>query len=246
MAKINLRDLNAHAKQWDHPIKGLLKNVESMKKYYGDILKLSKKERERYCLSIFGLALRSDSNVDWWVHIPNTDPPDGLVITFNKEENGQYMGYMREVEVVEHRGEPGKLFDTIRNKMVENSYEPNTILNCLILTPAIYDMKGLSKKLSQFTSPLKHVFVVFSGIVATKYALTSEEVQSKYTVVQLLPVFQTTTFDLRSHLQDFSEQYEEGRESRLIEGKGIYYGTANPTHTGVLPIAVIPSVESSN
>ncbi len=40
MCKINLRDINNRVRQRDHPVKGLFKYTESMKKYSGDILKL--------------------------------------------------------------------------------------------------------------------------------------------------------------------------------------------------------------
>jgi len=230
MRKINFRDINHRAKQWDHPVKGLFKYAQSMKEHGGDILKLSKKDRERYCVSLVGLSLKNDSNLDWWMYMSNPDPPDGLVMTLRQEKNGAYMGYMREVEVVEHRNSPEKIFDVIRNKMVENTYESNTILVCLVLTPAIYDLQKLATMLSQIESSLKHVFVVFTGALLTQGLPTLDQIQTTYTMVQLLPVFEQTTLDIRSHLDDFKERYDKGQESRLIESNGLYYGTANPKY----------------
>jgi hypothetical protein len=114
MRKINLRDINYRARQWDHPVKGLLKYAQSMKEHGGNILKLPKKDRERYCVSIISLALKNDSKLDWWMHMPNPDSPDGLIMTLRQEKNDTYMGYMREVEVVEHRDKPENIFAVIR------------------------------------------------------------------------------------------------------------------------------------
>lgn len=230
MRKINLRDVNHRAKQWDHPVKGLFKYAQSMKKYGGNILKLPKKDRERYCVSLVGLALKKDSNLDWWMHMPNPDPPDGLVMTLKQEKNGACMGYLREVEVVEHREAPEKIFDTIRNKMIEKTYEPNTILVCLVLTPAIYDLKKLATILSSIKSPLKHIFVVFTGVLLTQNLPTPDQIQTTYTMVQLLPVFEQATLDVRPHLDDFKERCDKGQESRLIENNELHYGTANPKY----------------
>lgn len=230
MRKINLRDINHRAKQWDHPVKGLLKYAQSMKEHGGNILKLPKKDRERYCVSIISLALKNDSNFDWWTHMPNSDPPDGLVMTLRQEKNDAYMGYMREVEVVEHREEPENIFDVIRNKMIENTYESNTILVCLVLTPAIYDLQKLATMLSPIKSSLKHVFVIFTGILLTHDLPTLDQIQTTYTMVQLLPIFEQTTLDVRPHLDDFKERYDKGQESRLIENNELHYGTANPKY----------------
>lgn len=225
--QINLRDISSRAKQWDHPVKGLFKYAESMKSNGGDILKLSKKDRERYCVSIVGMALKDDSQLDWWMNMPTQDPPDGLIMTLREDKPGAYRGYMREIEVVEHRDKPEKIFDTIRDKMVQNTYEPDTILVCLVLTPSVYDFRLLAAKLAEVSSTLKHVFVVFTGILLTGKVPTREEVQTSYTMVQLLPTFEHGTVDSRPHLVDFMERYEKGQESRLIEGNEIHFGTTN-------------------
>lgn len=230
MRKINLRDIDARARQWDHPVKGLFKYTQAMKENGGNILELSKKDRERYCVSVVGLALKNDSNLDWWTHMPNPDPPDGLVMTLKQEKNGAYMGYMREVEVVEHRDAPEKIFNVIRNKMVEKTYESNTILVCLALTPAIYNFQKLATMLAPIKSSLKHIFVVFTGVSLTKNLPPAVQMQTAYTMVQLIPVFQQTTLDSRPHINDFKEKYEKGQESRLIEDNEVCYGTSNPKY----------------
>ncbi len=230
MRKINLRDINHRARQWDHPVKGLLKYAQSMKEHGGDILKLPKKDRERYCISLVGLALKNDSNLDWWIHMPNPDPPDGLVITLRQEKNDAYKGYIREVEVVEHRDAPEKIFDAIRDKMVEKNYESNTVLVCLALTPAFYNLQKLARMLSLIKSSLKHIFVVFTGVSLTQGLTSPIQIQTTYTMVQLLPIFEQTTLDVQPHLDDFKNRYDRGQESRLIENNGVYYGTTNPKY----------------
>lgn len=229
MLKINLRDISSRAKQWDHPVKGLCKYAESMKNNGGDILKLPKKDRERYCVSIVGMAMKDDSQLDWLMNMPKPDPPDGLIMTLKEEKPGAYMGYMREIEVVEHRDGPSKLFETIRVKMTEKTYASNTILVCLVLTSsaAVYDFRSLSTELAGVQSPIKHVFVVFTGIMLTGSVPTKEQIQTSYTMVQLLPIFEHGTVDSRPHLADFMDRYNKGQESRLIEGNTIHFGTTN-------------------
>ena len=228
MSKINLRDLSLRAKQWDHPIKGLFKYAESMKINGGDILKLCKKDRERYCVSLVALAMMNDSKMDWWTNMPTQDPPDGLVMTLIEEKPNIFRGYIREVEVVEHRDKPEQIFNVIRNKMTKNSYEKNTILVCLALTPAVYDFNMLAKKLSEIASSLKHVFVIFAGASLTQSNITIDKLKTTFTIVQLLPIFETETFDYIPYLNDFKERYDKGQESRLIKGNEIFYGTSNP------------------
>lgn len=226
-----MRDINDRTKQWDHPMKGLFKYAQLMKEYGNNILKLPKKDRERYCISLIGLALKKDSNLDWWMHMPNPDPPDGLIMTLKQETNEVYMGYMREIEVVEHRdNNPEKILDVIRNKMTENVYEPNTILVCLALTPAIYNFQKLATELTSVCSSLQHIFVVFSGISLTQDLPTQDQIKTIYTMVQLLPVFEQATLDIASYLNDFKERYDKEQESRLIENNRVYYGTTNPKY----------------
>lgn len=226
MARINLRDVNSRANLWDHPVKGLLKYAEEMKKCQGDVLKLSKKTREVYCLSIFGLALQHDSGLEWWTHITKLDAPDGLVMTLGEVEKGGYKGLLREVEIVEHRMNSDDLLSVIKRKMTEKSYEANTIIGCLILTTGLYDLEKISKELSEVSSTVNHVFVVFTGSMLSD-KIAPETLAFTYTMVQLLPVFRKTTFDFRPFLEDYKERYEKGQESRIINGNEIHYGTSN-------------------
>jgi len=235
MSKINLRDISSRAKQWDNPINGLFKYADSIKKCGGNILKLSKKERELYCISLVALAMKSVSQVDWWTNIPNHDPPDGLIMTLIEEKPDNFKGGFREIEVVEHRDKPEKIFGTIRDKMIEKYYEPNTILVCLVLSPSVYNFKVLSTELKKITSSIKHVFVVFAGISLAQGIPTPKCLQSTFTMVQLLPIFEETTFDLLPHLEDFKNRYNKGQELRLIEESKIYFGTRNQNFKKISP-----------
>lgn len=227
MTKIHMRDLSSRAKQWEHPVKGLIGYVESMKRMGGNILKLSKIERESYCISLTAMALAEDYKTDWWVNIPEQDPPDGLIMTLKQDIKGGHWAQMREIEVVEHRSEPDALFETLYSKMINKSYQSNTVLVCLLLTTSIYDLQELSERIAKITSPLKHVFIVFAGIAITNTNLNNEDIEHSYTMVQLLPIFVHGIIDSRPHLDDFFERFKNGQESRLIEGDAMFYGTSN-------------------
>jgi hypothetical protein len=229
MAKINLRNIDAYAKQWEHPCRGLFKVTEAVQKAERDILKAPKKMRELYCVSILALALQDEARQDWWIHIPNTDPPDGLVMTLTQGEKSA-KGWAREVEVVEHRGKKEDLLNTILEKLNNTSYIPDTIFVCLVLTSGVYDLESISKELQRTQFASEHVFLVFNG--KSSYGVLNEkEAIFNFSLVQLAPVFTRRTFDLRKYLEDFKEKYKVGRELRIIENGQIYYGTANPMFT---------------
>jgi hypothetical protein len=222
--RIRMREIAKSATQWDHPIKCIFSCANAMGTK-SNVLLLSKKMREGYALSIMTLALMADSNFDWWISIPENDPPDGFVGTFSQDEKG-YTGLMREVEIVEHRGLSEDLYQTILKKMTDKSYSTNTVLTCLLLTSDAYDLKKLSSQLSVVNSKLDHIFVVFSGAYLDDFQ--DKKIESlTYTMTQLLPVYETLTFNLKPFMSDFIDRYNQGRESRLIEGDAIYYGTTN-------------------
>ena len=228
--KIRMREIGQLTKLWDHPIKGIFKCVQEFPKY-GDIQSLPKKLRETYTISIMGLALMEDSKLDWWVSVPDGDPPDGFIGTFAEESNG-YTGLMREVEVVEHRTVAENLFETLSKKMTEKSYGTNTTLACLLLTPDVYDLEALSEKISNLHSKLDHVFVIFSGGMYEDIRSGKFDPKLIYTMVQLLPVYERLTFSIERFMTDFNDRYQKGQESRLIDGDMMYYGTTNKSHAG--------------
>ncbi len=231
MAKINMRDISARSKRWDHPVKNLFKYSRAMTQQSGNILDIPKKERERYCVALFSLALAKDSQRDWWTHMPNFDPPDGFVMTIVEEIKGAYKGYLREIQVVEHRAEPESVIEGIRDKMLENSYEPNTVLACLGLTPGIHNFEFLANQLASVQSQLKHIFIVFPGAMWSPEVPNVKPLSTTYTAVQLLPVFQSVTFDLTPYLNDYKERYDKGEEVVFIDGSKMFFKTENPKYT---------------
>lgn len=223
--KIRMREIGAVAKQWDHPMKGLFQYATQIGEDR-DILSLSKKIREKYCLSILTLALMDETGSDWWLSIPDTDPPDGFVGTFAESRDG-YVGLMREVEVVEHRLDSTDLVETIKRKMLKKAYGTNTILACLVLTPDVYDFENLSRELMNVESHLDHIFLVFTGALYKDVKDKNLDLESTYSVIQLKPRFETHSFSFKPYMADFNERYKKGQESRLIEGDNMYYGTTN-------------------
>jgi len=232
MLQIGLRELRANAKQWDHPVIGLFKYAEQMKLAGGDIFNLSKKGIESYCTAIVAMALKDDTKKDWWINMPKKDPPDGLVMTLEERLPGAHKVWLRGIEVVQHRDEPNKVFKTIERKMIEKLYEEKDILVCLILSQGVdvYDFRLLSDRLKEVQSPLKYVFVAFTGILLNDKVPTPEEVRTTYTLIQLLPVFETGSVSSIPHLGDFKERYDKGQESLLFGDGKIFYGTSNTKH----------------
>lgn len=228
MTKINLRQIESYAKQWDHPIKGLLaaSRLVAQFQYDYDLLKTPKNVRELYCVALAGLAFMKDTGFEWWVHLPETDPPDGLIMTLSKNELGVFMGYIREVEVVEHRGDPDTLLETISKKLRGNSYTADTILVCLILTSGEYDLKYVSEQVRSIQSKVGHVFVVFAGAEYQNRTLGTKT-ELVYSMVQLGPVFEQSTFSAQPYIEDFFKKFDLGQESRLITGKKVEYATSN-------------------
>lgn len=220
-----MREIGQATKLWDHPIKGFSKCLNDLKDR-PDILSLPKKSRESYCISIMTLALMADSNFDWWVSIPDNDPPDGYVGTFAEGPNG-YTGLMREVEVVEHRTSSEELLDTLLKKMTTKSYGSNTVLTCLLMTPDAYDLESISSKLSSVESNLDHIFIVFNGGPYEDIKSKKLDPKSTFTMVQLLPIHETLTFSIMPFISDFNDRYTKGQESRIIDGDAMYYGTTN-------------------
>jgi hypothetical protein len=232
MSKINLRSVASRAKQWDHPVKGLLhKYAPAMRATNGNILTIPKKVRELYAICIAALALITDTHKEWWVNIPPQDPPDGLIMTLTPHTRGSVeglKGFLREFEVVEHRDEPHLLFKTIEKKMTAKAYGPDFALICLVLTPQVYDLESLSLKLQTIDSSLVYVFVVFAGAGVSDLPPKPEKLSRTLTMSQLLPRFGSLTFDLVPHLEDFQKKYDAGQESRLMDQDIIYFGTTNP------------------
>ena len=103
-AKINLREINKIATEWLHPYYAFYVLGKETVKSSAGLLGASKKTRESYAVAILALSMQEDAGKDFWLHIPNMEPPDGYVVTFQEEAVGNeshIKGKLREVEVVE-------------------------------------------------------------------------------------------------------------------------------------------------
>lgn len=224
MSKINLRNIDAFARHWEHPVRGMLKTAEIVHVKDKDILKAPKKIRELYCISLLAIGLQDAHKEDWWFHIPESDPPDGLVGTFYQEQKG-IKGFMREVEVVEHRD--SDLFVTLENKLKDSSYTADTIFVCIVFSSGLYNFDVLSQRLQNTRYASEHIFLVFGGSMLGDRIVSEEDKKYIFSLVQVSPKFIYATFDLRNQMTKFEEKYKMGQELRLIENGQIFYGTTN-------------------
>jgi len=158
-----------------------------------------KRNKEIYVTAIAALCMQQDQPAehDWWFTKPKQDPPDGLIGTplVDKEENANSM-HVREVEVVEHLD--GSITETIKLKLGNKAYEPNTILVCLLSPIAkdisIYSFGDIAKQVYQAKMPLAHIFLVGHGSkISTSLNRKSDEELyreiNKIMLVQLSPTY---------------------------------------------------------
>lgn len=227
MKRINLREIDQIAKEWFHPYYSFIKLAKETTTSGSGILGASKKNRESYAISILALALQESTKKDWWLHIPDKEPPDGYIVTFQEElvkDKLGIKGKLREVEVVEHRSEDKTILQRLKEKILYTSYDSDTVFVCLPLVSGVYDFKKLSDDLKNVSSKQSHAFIVMHGVPISSGAPRAD---LRLTAVQLLPQFVSVTFDLSDQYKDFKKKFDTGREERLIENDKIHYGTRN-------------------
>jgi len=227
MKRINLREVDKIAKEWFHPYYSLINLSKETVTLKSGILGASKKNRESYAVSILVLALQESTNKDWWIHIPDVEPPDGYIATFHEElmKGKPYIkGGLREIEVVEHRSNDKTILERLKGKILDGSYNPDTVFVCLTLVPCVYDFKKLSEDLKKIIPKQTHAFVVMHGV---QFSSGIPKADLRLTAAQLLPEFISVTFDLKNSYKDFKKKFDIGQEERLIEGNMIHYGTRN-------------------
>lgn len=158
-----------------------------------------KRAKEIYATSIAALATQQSemSKRRWWIMKPPQDPPDGVIGTTEESPNGNLMN-VREVEVVEHLR--GNLLQTLDTKLARKSYEPNTILVCLISETGIYNFKKLSSEICKQNLSLQHIFLAAHGatLPANRKGLSKEDLTAlvrKVSLIQLKPVFAMIELD---------------------------------------------------
>jgi len=125
-----------------------------------------KRNKEIYATAMAALCIQQDAaeKYGWWFTKPLQDPPDGIIgaIIEDKTMGGNIIT-IREIEVVEYI--EGSLLKTIRDKLKNKSYEPNTILVCLLSpkTSEVFNFPTLSEQLKKIELPLSHIFLTFHG-----------------------------------------------------------------------------------
>lgn len=156
-----------------------------------------KRNKERYAVAMAALCMQQDSpeKNGWWFTKILQDPPDGLIGAPREYEKKGNLMRVREVEVVEYFGK-GSLLEIIKKKLDKKSYEPNTILVCLLSPEDIenYDFRKISKELIGADLPLIHIFVLFHGFKMDTNLknLSDEEKLNKMlevAFVQLSPIY---------------------------------------------------------
>jgi hypothetical protein len=179
-----------------------------------------KRAKEIFVTSIIAKAISKQDLTQWWINKPKADPPDGVIGTI-VDINGFKKMSVREVEIVEHFN--GKLIDTIRKKLLDKRYEPNTILTCYISQGGIFDLKKESKTLLNKITSLTHIFFVFPGLNIKNIKETKNDndlLRSvfKYSVVQIKPVYSEIEID---PIEDCKNLLEGNEPAFFIyEGRG--------------------------
>ncbi len=224
--KVNLKEIEARARQWEHPVYGLFRVNEEINKNSGDILKTSKRTREVYALSILAMAMQDNYKHYWWINISETDAADGLIMSLQEIIGIGAKGLVREVQIVEHRYGDKDIYDTIFEKVSNTAYMPETILLCLVLCNQVVNLELLSQRLSCTKSSFDDIFLVFAGISTSEF-MSTDQINHTYSLVQLIPTFISTSFDYRSILTDFIDKYKKGQEILCIENSKIIFYTRN-------------------
>ncbi len=189
-----------------------------------------KKNKELYATAMVALCMQSDmpSKHGWWFAKPLQDPPDGVIGTPIESiaEGGQAM-HVREIEIVEYLN--GSLIETIQNKLADKSYEPNTVLVCLLTgnnPVTIVNYKELSERIRKVRLPLSHIFLVGHGFKIDASFIDLKKTDRiaemlKIIFIQLLPTF--TTVNVSPYAS--CEAFRSGKEKAWLRftklGKGI-------------------------
>ncbi len=128
---------------------------------------------------------------------PKNDPPDGVIGTEINKGDGLEM-HVREIEIVEHF--QGSILDTIKKKLKDKQYEPNTILICFLSIGGIENFEKLATTISNEITNLNNIFLAFHGLKLSDIPKDQNEenlVRSmfKISLVQLKSVYNFITID---------------------------------------------------
>lgn len=155
-----------------------------------------KRNKELYATAMVALSMQQDAptKYGWWFTKPSQDPPDGIIGTIKESPRGNIIS-VREVEVVEYFG--GQLLDTLKNKMENKSYGPNTCLVCLLSpgTTEVLDFQNIAEQVQKLELSLAHIFVVFHGCkIAPLPKNLSLDDLIKINLIQLAPKYGVVNF----------------------------------------------------
>lgn len=191
-----------------------------------------KRNKEIYATALTALCVAHDapSEYGWWFTKPKQDPPDGVIATplKNVELDANIM-HAREVEVVEYLG--GDIVQTIKEKLTRKSYEPNTILICL-LSPqgegpvTVFDFNSIAEQIQKEDLPLAHIFLAGHGFHIKESFLhktREQQIEEMYKImlVQLLPKYVITNISPTTICKNF----REGKEGAWLKFRGLGKGT---------------------
>lgn len=231
----NLYYLKEKGSAWFNPSYGIMGFFQESKKIseklnipYTETWKHRSMQRakEIYATAIVAKAMSKQEQQQWWIYKPNADPPDGVIGTIIHRGDTPVM-HVREVEVVEHID--GDLADTIRTKLSQKYYEPNTILACYVTKGGVFDLDNLATTFSKEATNLEHIFLVFPGqkLSDIDASLPKEELLKsmlKISSVQIKPVLSYITID---PLTD-CKPWMEGEEGTFFIYEGLGKGEARP------------------
>jgi hypothetical protein len=199
-----------------------------------------KRNKELYATAMAALCMQYDmpSKHGWWFTKPSQDPPDGVIGTPIEDvsRGGQAM-HVREIEIVEHLN--GSVIDTIQNKLVRKSYEPNTALVCLLTGRdpiTVVDYKAVSEEMSRLKLPLAHVFLVGHGFKITQSFTSSSEQDQiasmlQILFIQLLPMFAVVNISPNT----VCESFRAGKEKAWLRFDKLGMGTGFQEVTAEVP-----------
>lgn len=190
-----------------------------------------KRNKEIYATALSALCVANDapSEYGWWFTKPKQDPPDGVIATpLKNESRDANIMHVREVEIVEYLD--GDLIDTIKRKLGNKSYEPNTILICL-LSPqgdkplTVFDFSSIAEQIQKESLPLIHTFLAGHGFqIDPSFVNKSRDQQIedmyKIMLIQLLPKFVITNISPSICCKSF----REGKEGAWLKFRGMGKG----------------------
>jgi len=182
---------------------------------------LDKEYGELYIASLFIMGLQNTEGLDFWMAKPISDPPDVVFMTIVSDSSNKMEFLSREVEIT--RSLPGtEILDAILKK--DKAYPGDYILLCFIERNETVELPDLSKTLTRkLNNNIDNIFFVFNGTTLDEFKniKSDREIAMKASVVQISPIYDFKTIDIREELGKWEKD-----EKKLIytEGTKVFYG----------------------